>query len=332
MPTNVGPEYKSAEQRYRDATSPQERLEALEEMLRTVPKHKGTDKLQADIKRRMSQLRRESQSRKAGSRAQPYYHVEPEGAAQAVLIAPPNSGKSSLVAALTKASPEVAAYPLTTRAPLPGMMPFENVQIQLVDTPPICPEFDEGWLYGAIRSADGAIFVLDCSDDGLQYLEAAIELLPRNRVFLLPDGAEIEDDIRLPRGAKKRCLVVANKYDLPGAEANLAVLRDLIGSRLPGDILPVSAVTGIGLESMKRRIYDMLGIIRVYSKPPGRKPDLSAPFVLTRGATVLDAAEVIHKDFATNLKFARKWGHGLDGQMVRRDHQLSDGDIIEFRV
>jgi ribosome-interacting GTPase 1 len=307
-------------------------MEALEEMLRTVPKHKGTDKLQADIKRRISQLRREGSSRKAGSRAQPYYHVEREGAAQAVLIGPPNSGKSSLVAALTHALPEVAAYPLTTRAPLPGMMPFENIQIQLVDTPPICPEFDEGWLYGAIRAADGAIFVLDCSDDGLLYLDAAIELLPKNRVFLVPEAARVEDDAHLPRGAKKRCMVIANKADLPNAFENLAALRDLIGGRLPGDVLPVSARTGMGLESLKRRIFSMLGIIRVYSKPPGRKPDMSAPFVLSDDATVLDAAEVIHKDFATNLKFARKWGQGLDGQMVSRDHRLSDGDVIEFRV
>ncbi|MDR5682636.1 MAG: TGS domain-containing protein [Armatimonadota bacterium] len=332
MPANLTPEYLAAEQRFRQAASPQEKMEALEEMLRTVPKHKGTEKLQADIKRRMARLRQEMTGRRGGARAQPFYHVEREGAAQVAIIGPPNAGKSSLLAALTHASPEVAAYPMTTRAPLPGMMPFENIQIQLVDTPPVCPEFDEGWLYGLIRGSDAAIFVVDCSDDGILYIEDALRLLPANRVYLMPEDAPIEEDPALPRGARKRTLVVANKWDLPDAADNLRILRDLLADRLPGEVLPISAVRGDGLEQLRARVFRMLDLVRVYSKPPGRRPDLAAPFVLRRGATVLDAAELIHKDFADRLKFARLWGQGYQGQMVGRDHRLADGDVLELHV
>ncbi|MDQ7800319.1 MAG: TGS domain-containing protein [Armatimonadota bacterium] len=332
MPANLTPEYLSAEQRYRQAASPQERLEALEEMLRTVPKHKGTEKLQADIKRKIARLRQEMQTRRGGARAQPFFHIPREGAGQVVLVGPPNSGKSSLLAALTNAAPEVAPYPLTTRVPQPGMMHFENVQVQLVDTPPVCREFSEGWLYGLIRGADAAVLVLDCSDDGILYLEDSLRLLPDNRVFLVGQEAVVPDDASLPRGAYKRTVVVANKWDLPGARENLAVLVELLGERLPGEPLPVSAVRGDGLEQLRSRIFSALHKIRVYSKPPGQKPDLQAPFVLPRGSTVRDAAEVIHKELAERLKYARLWGRGYHGQMVGRDHVLEDGDILELHA
>jgi ribosome-interacting GTPase 1 len=332
MPANLTPEYLTAEQRYRQASSPQERLEALEEMLRTVPKHKGTEKLQADIKRKIARLRQEMQTRRGGARAQPFFHVPREGAGQVVLVGPPNCGKSSLLAALTNASPEVAPYPMTTRVPQPGMMAFENVQVQLVDTPPVCQEFNEGWLYGLIRGADAAVLVLDTSDDGILYLEDALRLLPENRVFLVAEDAEVSDDPSLPRGAHKRTVVVANKWDLPRARDNLAVLTELVGPRLPGVPLPVSAVRGDGLDVLRQRIFRALHKIRVYSKPPGRRPDLDAPFVLPRGATVRDAAEVIHKELAENLKYARLWGRGYQGQMVGRDHVLEDGDVLELHA
>lgn len=332
MPANLTPEYLAAEQRYRQASSPQERLEALEEMLRTVPKHKGTEKLQADIKRKIARLRQEMQTRRGGARAQPFFHVPREGAGQVVLVGPPNAGKSSLLAALTNATPEVAPYPMTTRVPQPGMMAFENVQVQLVDTPPVCPEFDEGWLYGLIRGADAAVLVLDASDDGVLYLQDSLELLPKNRVFLVGEEADAADDPALPRGARKRTVVVANKCDLPGAQENLSVLLELVGDRLPGPPLPVSATRGDGLEELRGRIFRVLRKIRVYSKPPGRKPDLDSPFVLPEGATVREAAEVIHKELAEKLKFARLWGRGYQGQMVGRDHVLQDGDVLELHA
>ena len=174
MPANVTPEYRNAEQDYRRASNHQEKIAALERMLATVPKHKGTEKLQADIKHRLSQERTETH-RKGAPHSAPFYLVEKEGAAQVALVGPPNSGKSQLTAALTHARPEVAAYPFTTRMPIPGMMFFEDVQIQLVDLPPFSREFTEPWLPQVIRGANASMLVADLSDadvlDEIEFIE-----------------------------------------------------------------------------------------------------------------------------------------------------------------
>ena len=136
MPANLTPEYLAAEEEFKSAQSHEEKIAALERMLSTVPKHKGTEKLQADIKRRLSRERKEGH-KKGGARTVPFWLVKKEGAGQVALIGPPNAGKSSLLAALTNARPEVADYPFTTHAPTPGMMAYENIQVQLIDLPPV---------------------------------------------------------------------------------------------------------------------------------------------------------------------------------------------------
>ena len=321
MPANLTPEYLEAERRYRAAAAPEDKLAALEQMLATIPKHKGTEKMQADIKRRIAKLRAQMQQRRPASRGRPFYHVEREGAGQVVLVGPPNAGKSALLRALTHASPEVAPYPFTTRVPLPGMMAYENVQVQLVDLPAVSPEFDVGWLYGLIRSADAAAMVVDLgTDDVLAQMDQVRGLLAAARVRLVRQSGQPGD---------VRALVVANKLDAPGAAARLALVEEYLEGALP--VIPVSAEQGTGLETLRRALFDLLGVIRVYSKPPGRKPDTTAPFILPRGATVLDAAEAIHKELAARLRYARLWGRGeFAGQMVGRHHVLEDGDIIEL--
>jgi hypothetical protein len=98
-------------------------------------------------------------------------------------------------------------------------------------------------------------------------------------------------------------------------------------------LLPVSAETGRNLDWLRRAVFDRLEIIRVYSKPPGEEPDLSAPFVMEKGGTVEDFATKVHQDFLQTLKSARIWGEGVyDGQMVGRDHVLHDGDVVELRT
>ncbi|MDQ7828116.1 MAG: TGS domain-containing protein [Armatimonadota bacterium] len=320
MPANLTPEYLAAEKKWKAATTPQDRLAALQEMLATIPKHKGTDKMQADIKRRIAQVRREMQRKGGTARQKPFYHVEREGAGQVVLVGPPNSGKSALLRALSRAEPEVAPYPFTTRMPLPGMVPFENVQIQLVDLPPLTREFSEGWLYAIIRTADAVALTLSLGDeDVLGQAETALRLLEEARIPLRAPQATDEG---------KSAVTVATHVDAPGAAVRLDLLREFVGGRLP--VVAVSPVTGEGLEALRRALFESLGVIRVYSKPPGRKADLSAPFILRRGATVLDAAEAIHKDFAAQLRYARLWGRDeYAGQMVGRDHLLEDGDILE---
>lgn len=325
MPANLTPEYQRAERRFREAASPDEKLAALEEMLATIPKHKGTEKMQADIKRRIARARNEAAARRKRSGGRPAYLVEREGAGQVALVGPPNSGKSALLAALSRASPEVADYPFTTRMPKPGMVPFENVQIQLVDLPALDPEFTEGWVYGLIRNADAALLVVALGDDDLLVaLDQTLALLDAHRIELTPDPARADVSV-------KPALLVATQLDRPNARDNLDVLVEFFGDRLP--VRAVSARTRAGLDELPRSLFDLLHVIRVYTKAPGRQADLTAPFVLPVGSTVMRAAEVVHKDFAQKLKFARVWGAGVyPGQMVQRDHVLHDGDVIELHL
>ena len=325
MPANLTPDYRAAEQKWKEAATRQDKLAALEEMLATIPKHKGTEKMQADIKRRIAKTRNEVQQRRKGAvRQKPFYQMDKEGAGQVVLVGAPNSGKSSLLRALSRAQPEVADYPFTTRTPLPGMVPFENVQIQLVDLPPLTVDLSEGWLYGIIRGADAVLLVVDLGDeDVLSQTQTVLDLLATAKIPLRAPGT-------VPTSGKP-AIFVGLKVDVGGPPERLATFEEFFGSRLP--VLPVSTVTGENLEALRRRLFDLLEIIRVYSKPPGRKADLTAPFVLKRGATVLDAAEAIHKDFVERLKYARLWGRDeFSGQMVSRDHVLEDSDVIELHA
>ncbi len=327
MPANLTPEYLEAERRFKAAQTSSEKLDALEGMLATIPKHKGTEKMQADIKRRISKIRSEMQHKGGPARGAAVPRVERQGAGQVVLVGAPNTGKSLLVRKLTHAMPEVADYPFTTRLPCPGMMLFEDIQIQLIDLPPIHPEFSESWLPQVIRYADAALLVIDLSaPDLLDEIETTVAQLEKSRIRLrdqlTPDQPGF---VTLPT------LLVANKRDFAEAQENCAVLEELYRDRFP--IISVSAESGAGLEELKRAIFTRLDILRVYTKVPGKKPDYTAPYVLRRGATIVTLAERIHKDFAQSLKFARVWGHGkFEGQMVQHDYVLTDRDVVELHA
>jgi len=324
MPANLSPEYLEAERRFKNAKATPEKLDALEEMFSTIPKHKGTEKMQADIKRRLAKLRNE-QSKRPASRAGLIYQMDKEGAAQLVLVGPPNSGKSALVRALTHATPEVADYPFTTRTPQPGMMAFEDIQFQLVDLPPLHPELHEPWVYQIIRNADAAWLVIDLDDpDLLEDLETTLGELVKAKVQF--------GRCEMPQAVgwlEKKALLIGNKADLSGAGENLEVVRELYGSRF--DLIPVSAETGAGLNELRHAVFAMLDLVRVYTKAPGHKLEATPPYVLRRGAHLLDLAAMVHHDFVTQLKFARVWGHGkFEGQMVHRDYVLADKDVVEL--
>ncbi|HXH12639.1 MAG TPA: GTPase [Alphaproteobacteria bacterium] len=327
MPANLTPQYLDAEKRFRQAKTPAEKISALEEMLALIPKHKGTEKMQADLKRRLSKAREEAQKKgKAGARGFTY-HVPREGAGQVVLVGPPNSGKSSLLAMLTNAEPEIADYPFTTRKPLPGMMEFENIKIQLVDLPPLAAAWTEGWVFALIRNADLVLMVVDLGDDAvLDQVEQVKSQLAEHKIRLVGREAAWSPEEAL---AEKRALLVGNKEDLEGAKERAALLAEFYAAELP--ILTVSAASGSNLEALRRALYDGLGVVRVYTKSPGKKPEFDAPFVLKQGATVLDVAESVHKDIAAGLKFAKIWGvDKFDGQRVTRDYVVQDGDVIEL--
>jgi len=328
MPTNLPPEYFEVRERYRAAKSPAERIVLLEELISTVPKHKGTDRLRGDLRRRLSKLKTAAQTRKGVSRQVSAFYIEREGAGQVVVAGPPNVGKSALVAALTNATPEVADYPFTTWTPTPGMMPVDNIQIQLIDTPPLNRDYVEPELLNLIRRSDLILLVVDLQAYPIQQLEDTIAFLQEHRIA----PCRLKD--RYPEQRRltfKPLLVLVNKNDDQGTDGDFEVLCELLGDDWP--LLPVSATTGRHLERLKQAVFERLEIIRVYTKPPGKEPDLGTPFVLGKGSTVEEFAGKVHRDFFDKLKSARVWGSATyDGQMVGRDHVLHDGDVVELRI
>ena len=327
MPANLPPEYFDAEKRFKQASTPAEKVIALEELIATVPKHKGTDKLRGDLRRKLSQLRKEAvkKARKGGKGN--LYVVQREGAAQIALVGFPNSGKSALLASLTKAMPVIADYPVSTVTPLPGMMPFEDIQIQLVDLPPMGNESTDGWVSGILRVADALLLVLDITDDPEIQTELLIEQLERWRIYVLK--SQISDVGSF--GVFKRALLVANKNDYPDTENNFIRLKERYGHLCP--CISVSALKKENIEELKRAILEISGIIRVYSKPPGKDPDFSRPFTIPSGSTILELAGFIHKEFVPNLKYARIWGSArFGGQRVEKNYVLKDRDIVELHI
>jgi hypothetical protein len=328
MPANLPPQYKEAEERYRQAKTAPEKILALEEMLAIIPHHKGTDKMIAHLRKRLSQHKDESQRRSSTSHQYDPFSVKKEGCAQVVLVGLPNSGKSQILASLTNALPLIADYPFTTRAPLPGMMKFENVQIQLVDAPPLMDEFAETGLFNLIRSADALAFVMDLSEDCRTQVDLVLEELDRRRIKTLQKTEEKKTAIG---HFYKRAILIGNKADLREAQENCRVLLEAFSSKYA--TICISAKESLNLEELKGEIFSILDIVRAYTKAPGKTADLNDPVILPRGRTVLDFAAQIHKDFVHRLKFARIWGkEKYDGQMVQRDYVLKDGDVIEMHL
>ena len=329
MPANLTPQYYEAERRYRLATTNQERLVILKELWAIMPKHKGTDKLQADLKAKISRLKREMQKKTVVGKSTYSHHIAREGAAQVVLLGPSNVGKSQILASLTSANPQVAPYPFTTRDTMVGMMKFENINIQLVDAPPITREFMEAWCSEIIRDTDLVLLTGDLGSDSLlEDIEAVIRKLEESKIKLVAREPEVKvmQEMRY-----KRAVIGANKRDLPNANKRLRTLKDNYSDKFP--IYSLSAKSLGGVDGLRERIYKALNIIRVYTKSPGKEVDRSEPIILKRGSRVMDAARAIHKDFANRLRYARMWGSGkFEGQKVQKDHPLEDGDTIEFHI
>src|SRR4030043_551636 len=186
MPANLPPEYFDAEKRFKQTATSAEKIAALEDLIATVPKHKGTDKLRADLRRRLSQLRKDAVRKKKGGRGD-LYVVQKEGAAQIALVGFPNSGKSALLASLTNATPVIAEYPISTLTPLPGMMPFGDIQFQLVDLPPIGNEATDGWVSGILRYTDALLLVVDLTEDPDVQAELLIEQVERWNIHIITE-------------------------------------------------------------------------------------------------------------------------------------------------
>jgi small GTP-binding protein len=329
MPTNLPADYFNAEERFRSATSAEDKVKYLEEMLSTIPKHKGTDHLRADLRKKLSKLKTATSSKKGSKKQISPYHINKEGAGQIVIIGCTNTGKSTLVANQTNADPEVSAVPFTTWNPLPGMMAIENIQVQLIDTPPFCEDYIDPEFLNLIRRVDLVLVMVDLHANPVQELEFVYQKLLENRIAPQHLEGQIKAEgftLYVPT------LVSVNKYDSQEYEEHYQIFLELLEKDYP--LIPISAQTGYNLDTLKKRIFEMLGVIRVYSKAPGKEPDKSSPFVVQKGVILADFAGKVHKDFQENLKSAKIWGTSADfpGQMVSRDHTLEDEDVVELQI
>ena len=330
MPANLTQQYLKAEQAYRRAATPEEEIECLQVMLQEIPKHKGTDKLQADLKAKLSKAKKELQAEKSSGKKGHSVRIPRQGAGTAILIGGPNAGKSQLLCSLTRATPEVAPYPFTTHTAIPGMMPWNDVFVQLIDTPPITMDYMESYIQGLIRGADVALLLVDLGNDsGIEQCQDVLDRLSDTKTRLGCTSKLDEEDVGL---SYTQTLLAPNKIDLPEAHQRLELLRELC----PVDFreFVISAQEKTGLEELRNAIYESLDVIRVYSKlPSAKEADRERPFTLQRGSTLLDMAGLVHKDFVKSLKFARVWGAAVhDGTVVKSDYVLQDKDVVELHT
>ncbi len=329
MPTNLPPQYFDVEKKLKITNDPHEKITIMEELLSIIPKHKGTEKLQALYKTKIAKLKSKIEKKPTKAKHAASFHINSAGAGQVILIGPPNCGKSTLIRSLTNATPEIGDYPFTTHAALPAMLKYKDIQIQLIDIPPVTPDYFEYWQAEIIKNADAALIIVDLGkpNGALDFL-GLLEKLKEKNIEIIPEKKKVlNDNVNI----KKRALILANKSDLPYAENNLKSLKEVLE---PGfEVILISTARMDSLQELKNRIFLLLDVLRVHSKTPGKKASLDEPYVFKKGSTLLDMAKSVHRDFANKLQFARLWNKNqYNGQKINRDYILQDGDIIELHL
>lgn len=325
MPANLTPQYFEAERRYKSAITPEEKIQALEAMLAVMPKHKGTDHLQADLRHKIAKITEEAERKLATSRKN--FNIHKEGAGQVALVGLPNTGKSLLIASLTNVVPEIADYPFTTKSPNVGMMPFENIQIQIIDMPAINMPEPRIRANNIFRNADLLALVVDLTHNPCEQVNSILSELEKMGIVPALSGK----DAAASSLRERKMLIIGNMSDIDIDGEGFKSLAHEFKGRL--DSISVSAADKLNLEELKRQLFAHIDIIRVHTKSPGTRVDLNNPVILKKDATVREAAAAVHKDFASRLRYSVVWGSGkFEGQRVGPEHVLHDNDIIELHV
>jgi uncharacterized protein len=301
MPINAHPDYIKAEKDYYDASSDEEKLAALEEMLKWVPKHKGAETLRKNIRTRYKKLKQEfaKSKKKSGSKK----GIKKEQL-QAVIIGLTNSGKSSILKAITNANPKIASYGFTTTEPEIGTLDYEGCNIQIIDLPPIAsPNFDKG----IVNNAETLLIVVEKIDE----IKSILEQVKQNK------------------NSKK--IIIFNKIDLYNENTKRKIKETLKSKRYTHEL--VSTKSNEGLEELKEKILKSFPIIRIYTKHPGKKQKhQDKPVVLQKDSTLADVAEKILHGYSKKVKYAKVTGPSakFKNQKIGLKHIVKDKDVVEF--
>ena len=390
MPANLTAEAKHKWREASQARKPEEKIEKLQEFLSLVPKHKGTENLRAQVKRKIAVLRREiaEKKRKKAGVGGPKFFVEKEGDAQIVILGPTNVGRSSLLSLLTNAKVEISNYPYTSKEPTPGMFHHQDLQFQIVEAPALMEGSADGGAWGlrtltAARNADGLLLMIDLSRDPVEQFSLISRELEKARILTRKPRAKVEierkymgaglkiiilgrlvdctskdvkqllksygihdatvkiqgeatmDDVEdaVFEGTVYRpTIIIANKADVSDAAKRIERLKDLVGEEMK--ILQVSCRAEFGLKKLGSEIFEMLDIIRVYTKEPNERFPSKKPFTIRKGSTILDLAKRIHSDFYKQFSYAKVWSKRLrfSPQKVGGAFTLEDGDTIEIHM
>jgi hypothetical protein len=391
MPANLPAEAKN---KYREASlarKPEEKIKKLQEFMTLFPKHKGTENLRAQVKRKISLLKQEIEDKKqkrTGVATGPKVFVEKEGDAQIVILGPTNVGRSSLLSTLTNAKVAILDYPYSTTEPTPGMFNFQDLQLQLVETPALMEGSSDGGAWGlqtltSARNADGIVLMVDLSKDPVKQFNLITRELDKSKILTKKPKARIEIE-KKHMGAKLKfivlgklidcsvkdltrllksygirdatikirgeatlddveeaifegkvyrpALILANKADHPMAAKNLEELKKVVENQMK--VIVVSCLNKQGIQELGSEIFDMLDIIRIYTKEPNKKDASPRPFTIKKGSTVFDLAKRIHSDFYEQFSYAKIWSKRLrfSPQKVGGTFELEDGDTVELHV